>query len=122
IGQSLTLLRALRNARASSTKSGLALLLIQGEKGAGKEELARYIHDHSRQKQQQRFVRRDLSAVAETLVEVEIYGHTKGAFTGATGERKSAFEEAGQGTVFLDEIGNLPKKALQSLLSATGTG
>ncbi len=82
-------------------------VLILGESGVGKEVLARFIHQHSR-RAAQAIVRVDCGALPEHLVESELFGHEKGAFTGAGATRKGQFEMAQGGTVFLDEIGELP--------------
>jgi DNA-binding NtrC family response regulator len=82
-------------------------LLIQGETGTGKEEVARAIHDRSLRKGKP-FVVIDATSLPETLAESLLFGHEKGAFTGATERRIGLFEAAHGGTVFLDEIGELP--------------
>jgi len=83
-----------------------ATILIQGETGTGKEVLAKYIHSHSPY-QKGRFVKVDCSTLAPTLIESELFGHQKGAFTGAVEEKKGKFEQASGGTLFLDEVNNL---------------
>jgi DNA-binding NtrC family response regulator len=90
--------------RVASTE---ATVLIQGETGTGKEVLARAIHDASRRSAGP-FVVVDCGAVQENLLESHLFGHLKGAFTGATSDRLGAFETAAKGTVFLDELGELP--------------
>jgi two-component system response regulator AtoC len=89
-----------------------ATVLIQGETGTGKELIARTIHRNCRFSNEP-FVTMDCSASVETLLESELFGHEKGAFTGATATKKGRIELAGKGTLFLDELGELPLR-LQS--------
>ena len=84
-----------------------APVLIQGETGTGKELIARVIHRNSLFAMEP-FITFDCSAVVETLLESELFGHEKGAFTGATQSKAGKIELAGNGTLFLDEIGELP--------------
>src|SRR5690606_7499480 len=91
-----------------------ATVLIQGETGVGKELVARAIHDNS-ERSEGPFVVVDCGAIAENLIESELFGHTRGAFSGAVSDRRGLFEEAHGGTLFLDEIGELPA-ALQPRL------
>jgi transcriptional regulator with GAF, ATPase, and Fis domain len=83
-----------------------ATVLIEGETGTGKDMIARTLHLLSRRKDAP-FVVVDCGAVAGTLIESELFGHEKGAFTGAASARQGAFELASGGTVFLDELGEL---------------
>jgi DNA-binding NtrC family response regulator len=94
-----------------------ATLLIGGETGTGKDVLARAVHAHSARAKGP-FVVVDCGAVVTNLIESELFGHEKGAFTGATDTRKGAFEQANRGTVFLDEIGELPLSMQPKLLRA----
>jgi two-component system response regulator AtoC len=90
-------------ARVAPTTS---TVLIQGETGTGKELIAQAVHSASRRSDQP-FVPVDCSALAESLLESELFGHTKGAFTGAVADKRGLFEVAGGGTCFLDEIGEV---------------
>jgi len=92
-------------------------VLIQGENGTGKELIAWEIHKQSKRRDQL-FITVDLGALSESLFESELFGHTKGAFTDAKEERKGRFEAAHGGTLFMDEIGNLPLHLQSKLLSA----
>ena len=81
-------------------------ILITGESGTGKELIAKAIHDESQQKDKP-FVVVNCGGIPETLMESELFGHKKGAFTGATHDKKGLFETADKGTIFLDEIGEI---------------
>ena len=94
-----------------------ATVLIQGESGTGKELAARAIHDHSARARGP-FVVFDCSAVTESLIDSHLFGHVKGAFTGANTERGGAFVEASGGTLFLDELGELALTSQTKLLRA----
>ena len=92
-------------------------VLIIGPSGSGKEILSHWIHNNS-YRRHSNFVTINCSALSENLIESELFGHIKGAFTGATSDRKGAFEEARGGTLFLDEIGDLPLSLQPKLLRA----
>jgi transcriptional regulator with GAF, ATPase, and Fis domain len=94
-----------------------ATLLVGGETGTGKDLLARAVHAHSARAKGP-FVVVDCGAVVANLIESELFGHEKGAFTGASDTRKGAFELANKGTLFLDEIGELPLSMQPKLLRA----
>ena len=89
-------------------------VLITGETGTGKELAARAIHDGS-PRRNQRFVAINCSAIPETLLEAELFGHVRGAFTGAVANRQGRIEQANRGTLFLDEVGTM-SPALQAKL------
>ena len=90
-------------------------ILITGETGTGKEVVARAIHQAS-PRQPQRFVALNCSAIPETLLEAEIFGHVRGAFTGAVGSRAGRLEQAHKGTLFLDEVGTMTSALQMKLL------
>jgi two-component system, NtrC family, response regulator HydG len=93
-----------------------ANVLILGENGTGKELIAREIHRQSKRADEV-FISVDLGSLTESLFESELFGHVKGAFTGAMEDRKGRFETASGGTLFLDEIGNLPISLQSKLLT-----
>ncbi|MBP1604356.1 MAG: two component, sigma54 specific, transcriptional regulator, Fis family [Acidobacteria bacterium] len=99
-------------ARAAASR---ATILIRGESGTGKELLARAIH-HASPRSKGPLVAVNMAAVPETLVESELFGHERGAFTGADRERRGRFELADGGSLFLDEIGDLPRATQAKLL------
>ena len=103
------------NSEISKVADSSTSVLITGETGTGKEVVAREIHERS----PRRFsplVKVNCGAIPENLIESELFGHEKGAFTGATTQRKGRFEMARGGTIFLDEIGELPMNAQVKLL------
>ena len=104
---------ALLEAAAPSSST----VLIHGETGTGKEVVARAIHQLS-PRRAQRFVAINCSAIPETLLEAELFGHARGAFTGAVGMRQGSLEQAHKGTLFLDEIGTMSPALQAKLLRA----
>jgi two-component system, NtrC family, response regulator AtoC len=119
VGRSAALLEVYKQvARAAATN---VPVLITGETGTGKEQVARSLHQRS-PRSAERFVVVDCGAIAESLMESELFGHAKGAFTGASGFRRGMFEEATGGTLFLDEIGDVGPKIQSQLLRALQEG
>lgn len=96
-------------------------VLLTGESGTGKEVFARLIHDLSPRKSGP-FITVNCGAIPEGLIESELFGHEKGSFTGASAERKGFFESANDGSIFLDEIGEMPLSAQVKLLRVLETG
>src|SRR5437867_9950387 len=90
-------------------------ILVTGETGSGKEVVARAIHQHS-PRRMQRFVALNCSAIPETLLEAELFGHVRGAFTGAVGNRQGRLEQSHKGTLFLDEVGTMSAALQMKLL------
>src|SRR5215211_4733850 len=90
-------------------------ILITGESGTGKELIARSIHDFG-QRQREPFLAINCGALTESLLESELFGHVKGAFTGATTYKKGMFESAGKGIIFLDEFGEMSSSMQVRLL------
>jgi DNA-binding NtrC family response regulator len=100
---------------------GDAPVLITGESGAGKEVVAGAIHRFSRRAGSE-YVALNCAAIPENLLESELFGHEKGAFTGATAQRKGRFEQCDGGTLFLDEIGDMPLQTQSKILRALQSG
>ena len=119
IGNDPALNRALETAVAIAPTD--LTVLIEGESGTGKEVIPQIIHQHSRRKTG-RYLAVNCGALPEGTINAELFGHEKGAFTGAVGERKGYFEEANGGTLFLDEIGELPKDTQAMLLRVLQNG
>src|SRR3712207_2463425 len=94
-----------------------ASVLITGESGTGKEVMAKYLHAHSRRAAKP-FISINCAAIPEALLESELFGHEKGAFTGAVGRRIGKFEEASGGTLLLDEISEMDIRLQAKLLRA----
>jgi PAS domain S-box-containing protein len=113
IGQSLALREVLKNVRVVAPTDSTVLLL--GETGSGKELIARSVHSLS-SRRQQTFIKLNCAAVPVGLLESELFGHEKGAFTGAVSQKVGRVELADKGTLFLDEIGELPLELQPKLL------
>ena len=115
IGTSSALKHVLELIETVASSDSTVLLL--GDTGTGKELIARAIHDHSR-RQQRTFVKLNCAAIPTGLLESELFGHEKGAFTGAISQKVGRLELADQGTLFLDEVGDIPLEIQPKLLRA----
>ena len=113
VGQSPAMLRILNKLHRAAASS--VTVLLQGESGVGKELLAEAIHYNSPRKGQ-RFIPVNCAGLSDSLLESELFGHVKGAYTGALSDRKGFFEMADEGTLFLDEIGDMPMAMQAKLL------
>jgi len=115
VGDSPALRQVLELVQTVAPSDSTVLLL--GETGTGKELIARAIHDHSR-RENRTFVKLNCAAIPTGLFESELFGHEKGAFTGAISQKIGRFELADQGTLFLDEVGDVPLEIQPKLLRA----
>jgi len=115
IGQSPALRQVLQMVETVANSDSTVLLL--GETGTGKELIARAVHNHSRRKQRT-FVKLNCAAIPTGLLESELFGHERGAFTGAISQKVGRLELADQGTLFLDEVGDIPVEIQPKLLRA----
>src|SRR3984957_16777678 len=115
IGRSTVFQNVLNQVRIIAKSDSVTL--IQGETGTGKEVIARAIHNHS-SRSQGPFVKLNCAAIPGPLLESELFGHERGAFTGACVQTKGRFQQADRGTLFLDEIGDLPPELQPKLLRA----
>jgi two-component system nitrogen regulation response regulator NtrX len=115
VGDSYTLRQLLEQVAMAAPTNGR--VLIYGENGTGKELVARTIHSRSR-RHKGPFIEVNCAAIPEELIESELFGHVKGAFTGAAGDRRGKFELADGGTLFLDEIGDMTLKTQAKVLRA----
>lgn len=119
VGNDASLLHAIETAIAVAPTD--LTVLISGESGVGKDVIPQIIHQNSRRKTS-KYLAVNCGAIPEGTINAELFGHEKGAFTGAIGERKGYFEEADGGTLFLDEIGELPKETQAMLLRVLQNG
>jgi DNA-binding NtrC family response regulator len=113
---------AMRKLKAQVTQLAKndATILIQGESGTGKELVARALHEHGSRRG--KFVALNCGAIPQELIDSELFGHSKGAFTGATTDRTGVFVDANGGTLFLDEIGDMPMAVQARLLRVLQEG
>ncbi len=119
IGSSPEIKRIIKEIKTTAPRSRRFMIL--GENGTGKELAARMIHDHSG-RPRSRFVPVNCAALPSELIESELFGHIKGSFTGASSDKTGRFAEADGGTVFLDEIGDMPEAAQAKILRVIENG
>ena len=119
VGESTALARVLDQVRRAAPTN--ATVLILGESGVGKELIARSIHRGSL-RARERFVQVNCAAIPEELIESELFGHERGAFTGATEKQVGKFEMADKGTIFLDEVGDMSQKTQAKVLRVLQEG
>jgi len=119
VGDQTGLKRVMDQVRKAAPTS--ATVLILGESGAGKELIARAIHRNSL-RAKERFVQVNCAAIPEELIESELFGHERGAFTGATEKQTGKFEQADRGTIFLDEVGDMSPKTQAKVLRVLQEG
>src|SRR6185436_6290203 len=119
VGQSPSLMRVFDEVRRAAPTN--ATVLILGESGVGKELVARAIHRASL-RSKERFIQVNCAAIPEELIESELFGHERGAFTGATEKQVGKFEMADRGTIFLDEIGDMSAKTQAKVLRVLQEG
>ncbi len=119
IGNSPKLLQAIRTAVQVAPTD--ASVLITGESGSGKEFFPKIIHQYSARKHKN-YIAINCGAIPEGTIDSELFGHRKGSFTGALSDRKGYFEEANEGTIFLDEVGELPLATQARLLRVLENG
>ena len=119
VGKSQAMQRVVTTARQVAASD--IPVLIMGESGTGKELIARAIHNNSRRRKE-RLVALNCAGLSESILEDELFGHVKGAFTGAQTEREGRFEHADGGTLFMDEIGDMPAPMQAKLLRVLENG
>jgi DNA-binding NtrC family response regulator len=119
IGKSAVMQRVVQTAKQVATSD--IPVLIMGESGTGKELIARAIHNHSKRRKN-RLVALNCAGLSESILEDELFGHVKGAFTGAQSDREGRFEHADEGTLFMDEIGDMPAAMQAKLLRVLENG